>query len=816
MRSRCSKFGLLLVCLIFVLSPETSLSDVYSSVFPFNIKRQSLATALLDFSYQSDVQVVMPGALAEGLIAAEVVGEFTPEQALDTLLKHTGLEYVFSSAETVTIQRKQRDQTLSKRRRRRLEQLGLEQMFVRGERREQKQDVDTTVSQIALTGEDLESRGVKNADDLQQFVPGLTVESPQTANTEFSIRGAGISDDDLSTAPGVAVFIDDIYIPRQSAANMALYELDRVEILRGPQATQYAHNATGGSIIYVTRKPTSEFEARYLVEAGNYNHFNNLLTVNGELKDDIYGQVALASFKRDPIMQNIERLEDGNNVDSNSLRLAFRIVQSKYYEWLLSFDGEKRRQDGVLYSIGPEGPYRFAEGLPEVAVSDPVRSARVDTHGGEDLETMGMMMRLNVDTEHHRASYIFGRRSHEFAGLYDLDQTPELLVNRELVENSDTLSFEARWSSPKASAERPQGSLGWNLGVLLLEEKAEARKNYLAPGLNAGENEWNQILNEQSYSIYGDVEYQISRKFRFESGLRYISDFRAFDLDADTSYEQLDNVYLQEDFQFQKRHTWRRVTPRVALHYKFAPESSVYVSASSGYKPGGYHGTPLNLARARVAYRPESVNSYEVGLHSNWFANRIKLNSAFYLADYRDMQVSDFDEVGNSFLQNADQVRSKGLEVELQARPIISLKVSMGMSIIDAKFLQFEYESEDRLINKSGDRVPRIPYGTLNLSAVYLFPDTTLGSWSVRADAAYSEEVDDINNDPAWLSYRHYNLWLDYLPHNGKWELSLWVRNLRDQAYFQAASPGVTNGNRAFARKLAPPRISGLSMKYFW
>jgi iron complex outermembrane receptor protein len=784
-------------------------------IYEFKIKRQSLATALLDFSYQADIQVVMPGSLAEGLWSGEVSGAYTAQQALARLLQNTGLEHVFSSEKTVTVRSKPLDPTITARRRKRFEQLGLEQMFVTGEQR-QDQVRDTTVSQISLTGEDLETRGVKNANDLQQFVPGLTVESPQTSNTEFSIRGAGISNDDLSTQPGVAVFIDDIYIPRQSSANMVIYELDRAEVLRGPQSTLYGRNATGGSIVYVTRKPSADFEAKYLVEAGNYNHFNNLLTVNGELGKGISSQLAVASFQRDPIMQNTDPYIGGNDVDSQSGRLAFRVDQSDKYEWLLTFDGESRSQQGVLYSIGPEGPFQFTPGLPVVEVSDPPRSSSVDTPGYESLDVMGMMARLNFQGNNHAASYIFGRRSHEFSGLYDLDQAAELLVNKQLNENSDTTSIEARWSSVPRVGEWAPGTTFWSFGILAMEEKAEAFKIYVAPGLAAGENNWGQNLEEKSYSTYGQWQYQLSSRFRFSGGLRYIADFRNFNLSADTSDARADNPYIQEMFRYRNSHVWRRLTPRLGLYFEIAPESSLYLSASSGYKPGGHSGTPGNLASARMEYNHERVISYELGLKSQWFGNRMKFSSTAFSASYSDMQISGYGAVANSFVQNAGKVTSNGFEVELQARPVTSLKISMGLSFIDARFDRFLYERENQIIDKSGDRVPRIPDATFNLSALYLFPDTPLGSWSLRADAVYSEEAENINNDLAWPSYRNYSLWLDYLPHNGKWELTLWVRNLRDKEYFQASSPGISNSDLAFARKLEPPRSSGLSLKYFW
>ncbi len=803
-----------LSCTIVLASVPTQAAST-EAVVQFKIQQQSLADALLEFSYQSNIQVIMPSALAADFSVEEIIGDYTVEQALALLLKRTNLQFEFTSERTVTIRQQRPDTQPVERRRRRLEQLGLEQMFVKGEHKRESL-THIPVSKIALSGEDLESRGVKNADDLQLFVPGLTVEAPETANTEISIRGAGISNDALGTASGVAVYVDDIYLPRQSTANLSIYELDRVEILRGPQSTRYAHNATGGSIIYVTRKPSADFEARYLIEAGNYNLFNNLLTVNGEMQDGLLGQLALSSYKRDPIMQNSQPRVDGNDIDSNSGRLAFRYEKSKGFEWLMTLDIESREQSGVLYSIGPDGPFQFADGLPLVAVSEPVRTTEVDTPGQEELESLGLMTRFDIEADSYTASFIYGRRSHEFSGLYDLDQTAELLVNKSLFESSDSNSLELRWSSRPLSENSIPGAWYWNLGIMALMEKAETAKSYLAPGLAAGSNQWNQSLEQDSYSAYGDIYYQLTAKTRLAAGLRYLADFSTYHIIAIGSDARANNVYLQENFTHNARQVWRRLTPRLTIDFSLNPGTSLYLSAASGYKPGGYSGTPRNLASAKTLNQHERATSYEAGLHGNWLDDRIKMNAAVYSADYRDMQIAAFDPVGNNMVQNAARAISRGFEIELQTRPITSLKIGAGMSFIDAKFDQFVYQKNGQFIDKRGDRVPRIPDVTFNLSVAYLFPDTRLGSWSIRADAAFSEEAVDINNNPAWLDHRKYSLWFDYLPHNGKWELSLWVRNLRNKEYFQASLPGITNVDNAFARKLEPPRSSGLSLKYFW
>lgn len=781
----------------------------------FNIRRQSLSAALLDFSYQANIQIVMPGYLAEGRVSRKVKGMFSPSEVLDILLKDTGLEYEFIGPGTVTI-RRQPLQPQPPGNRRRHEDREMEQLFVTAEeRRDTLRDI--SISMATLTGEDLESRGITKADQLQEFVPGLTVGGAQIDSTEFSIRGIGVSGGNLVTQPGVGVFIDDVYIPRQGPANMALYELERVEVLRGPQATLYSHDAIGGALNYITRNPPENTEGRYLLDFGNKGQLNNVVTAGGGLTRDVAAQLAVASFQRDPVMENRNPgRPDGNEVDSTAARANFRIKVSNALEWLVSADGEKTDQASILYSLGPDEPFQFAPGLPLLPASHPVRSADVNASTGEFLDIHGLMARANLTTDRYRASFIFGRRRHELGGGYDLDQSPQELVSEEIFESSKLLSFEARFLSLLREGKAGAGDVDWLAGMQFLKETADAEKVYFAPGLNAGTNRWRQDLHSESYALFGQATYWLSDRLRLVAGLRYVADFDAADLAADTNMPGANNPYLEEDFTVHHRQDWRRLTPKVAVNFDYSPDTSVYATISTGFKAGGFAGTPGNSLLAERRFDPVRVENLEFGLHSRLFANRMKVNFSIFSARYRDLQVSGDDPYGKSFVVNAEDTRINGTELEIQARPSPSLKLSMGLSVIGARFDDFVLTLNNERLDKKDDRVPRIPDATLNLSAIYYFPETRYGFYSLRADVLYSEEGAGLQVEEAWPSYRGYNLWFDFLPNRGNWEVGAWIRNVSDEVYFQASSPAVSAAHQAYARKLAPPRLFGLSFKQYW
>ncbi len=804
---------LLLLCGI-LLARELSAAETGTAI-NFDIKRQPLSTALLDFSYQADVQIVMPGYLAEGLLSKSVVGLFSITQALNRLLAKSHLQFEFSGENTIVIRRKPADNA-GRRQRRPYQDVSIEQLEITAEgQRDVLQDI--SVSATAFSGEDLESRGVTKADELQPFVPGLTVEAAQVGSSEISIRGVGNSNDDLSTQPSVGIYVDDIYIPRQGPANMALYDLERVAVLRGPQPILYSRNALGGALIYVTRQPTADFEARYLLDVGNEGRLNNVISVNGALADNIYGQFAVASFLRDGIMDNLNaRQPSGNNTKSLSGRVGLRMVSSDNVEFLFAADNEDTDQQGPLYSIGPQGGFRFAPGLPAVAASNPLRTANTTFTGGETLDTEGLMLRANIKHARFNAAYILGRRSHEINGLYDLDMLPEDLASKALYEDSGLYSLEMRLTSRQERQFLRAGEVKWLAGVYANSESAQSNKVFAVPGLSLGSNMWRQEVENENYSAYGQVTYALSAALQMTVGARYSADLKSSAIAADAAMPAVDNPYLHENFDFSDRQAWRRFTPKLSFAYEQNPETLYFASLTTAYKPGGYLGMPADRASAAVVFDEEQVESLEVGMKTKLLANRIKFNLSGFVSEYTDLQVSLVDAFGSVSIANAPKTVINGFELETQARFTTNLRLSLGLSFLNARFRDFIVSLDGERLDRAGERVPRVPDATVNFSAEYFFPETSYGAISLRMDAIYSDEAEDIRGDLAWASYRNYNLWLDFIPNSGIWQLSAWIRNVTDEAYFQASSPGVTNDSMAIARKLEPPRLFGLSFKYYW
>ena len=814
LKPRC--FAVLLIAFMVSLECLVYAADSVD----FDIPPQSLSSALLDFSYQSKVQLIMPGRIAEGYFTAGLSGKYDIENALGLLIENTNLEYEFVSSLTVTIRAVASKQVSNSRKQKKIKKqyyYGLEQMLVTTEGREDEAQ-NLSVSILAINGEDLEKRGVTNADELQVFVPGLTIDSAQAGSTDFTIRGVGASNDDLTTDPGVVVYIDDIYIPRQGPANLAVYDLERVEVLRGPQGTLSGRNTPGGAIKYITRKPTPDFEARYLVDIGNLGRLNNTLTVNGELTERVYGQFAFAAFQRDGIMENrAVGQEDGNDIDNISARFSLRAVPNDDVELLITADTQNVDQANTLYSLGPNDGFRLDDSTPALERSTPERSSITSFSGGEYIDISGFMARANVLTDAFKVSYIFGYRQHNMDNHYDLDQQAQDLIREGLIERSQMKTGEVKIVSDRGGPMSLGGQLDWSIGLFYLREIGRAEKSFRTDGLGFGYNMWRQSIENVSAAIYGQATYSLTRQLRVTAGMRYSSDAKNFNLNASTNFPDPANPLLVESFQFQDKKRWSKGSPHFALSYHASENTLFYGSFSRGYKPGGFEGTPISFDEAiEGQFNREKSHNYEVGIKSKLFNNRVKFNLMGFVIDYDNFQVSGFERLGNPIILNAEKVDIRGVELEMEARPTINLHIGLGVSFLDSEFKKFTVMNEGIAEDKSGNPIPDSPGSTVNLSGIYTFKETRRGVISLRGDVIYSDQAKDEHLNISWPSYKVFNLWFDFVPHGGRWELGLWVRNLTNEIYYRGSLPGITAAISANARKLEPPKQYGTSFKFFW
>jgi len=719
--------------------------------------------------------------------------------------------------------------------------LEIEEVVVTAQRREETlQDVPIAVT--ALSGDFLQQQQVFSVESLSLYTPSLHIFA-EAVNSEFyTIRGVGRANEDIGSDSGVAVFIDDVYIARQGAANLSLFDIERVEILRGPQGTLWGKNATGGAINIITRKPTDKVSGYLSVDVGEYGTRNFRAAVNAPLiNDKLSGRIAVQARERDGLYKNLTTGESGNNINTQSLRGSLRYTPSDATEVLLSADWERSDQKGVLKSVivdVPGTPYVLKDFFRVTfPTQEPdIRSSRSGDNGKQGVDQYGANLTIRHELSFADLVFVSGYRSEDSFHREDNDHAPEVSAVVFSDQNSSSFSQEIRLAS------RDSGALTWTAGLYWFHENAKRNQgrysDFFGPGGLVGprspeyQNSTTMFetgITTNSYAFFGQATYDFTEQLSLTLGGRFTSDKKSFDVNAFAT----SNVPGGSDyslfipngaFNTSNSETWNRFTPRAVLAYKFNDELNSYLSYSEGFKSGGFDGSPKNAA-AVVPFEPEKVKNYEVGLKGRFFDNRLTTDLAAFFIDFTDLQLQGFDPVtGSPITSNAAAAEIKGVELEIAALLGENLTFKLGASILDHEFTDYFIRVFDptiqggppfRTVDKAGDRIGLIPRYNAHVGLRYTWPSNDYGEWSVSGDWSMADKTTTVFNTLWSNSYDVLDLRLNWEPSQGNWYASLWLKNALDEQYYRGGGP-VPDLFDKIARLglMADPRIFGVTFTW--
>ncbi len=717
----------------------------------------------------------------------------------------------------------------------------IEEIIVTAQRREESlQDVPIAVT--ALSGDYLQQQQAFTVESLSLYTPSLHIYA-EAVNSEFyTIRGVGRANEDIGSDSGVAVFIDDVYIPRQGAANLSMFDVERVEILRGPQGTLWGKNATGGAINVITRKPADTVSGYLSVDIGEYGTTNIHAAASAPLIDGkLYGRVAVQSRTRDGLYYNLTTNEDGNNIDSQGVRGSLRFTPSDKTEVNLSGDWESFDQIGVLKSVivdVPGTPYvlkDFFRATFPTQESD-LRSSRSGDHGKQGVEQYGAHLTIKHKMNIADLMLISGYRSEESYHAEDNDHAPERSGSLWSNQDSSSFSQEARLNSNQ------DGELSWTAGVYYLHESADRNQSrysdFFGPGglVGPGSPEYQDStttfgtgIKTNSYAIFAEVSYDFSERTSLTLGGRYTSEKKSYDVNAFAVANQPGgdpySLFIPGgDFMASNSETWKKFTPRVVLAHKFSDELNSYLTYSEGFKSGGFDGSPENAA-AVVPFQPEKARNYEFGLKGRFLNNHLSTDLAVFYIDFKDLQLQGFDpETGSPITSNAAAAEIKGAELEVAALLGDSFTVNLGASYLDHQFKDYFIRVFDptiqggppfRTVDKAGDRIGLIPEYNVHAGFRYSWPLVAGGELAFSGDLSMADETITVFNTKWSNSYAVLDLRLNWLAAQGNWGASLWLKNALDEEYYRGGGP-VPDLHDKIARLglLSDPRIFGVSVTW--
>ncbi|MDQ8755433.1 TonB-dependent receptor [Sphingosinicella sp. LHD-64] len=661
---------------------------------------------------------------------------------------------------------------------------------------------------IAVTAFDANRVSELQADDisgLRYSVPNLYLDQGDGGNAVIYIRGVGQNDSLAFADAGVGVYVDDVFVARSQAAFLELFDVERIEVLRGPQGTLYGRNTIGGAVKFVSTRPARELEGYLEAGIGNFDFLTLRGRVSGPLAGDaLRGKVAFAVTRRDGYNDNLFTGADDGDLESYAGRVALLFEPSPQFELLLSADARRDRPDT---SRSPHRETPITVAAPAVvtlpALDDPY-DVETNANGLNDLDAYGVSLTARWrPSDRVTIESITAYRAMNFDLVLDTDGSPLPVLDILLRQDQRQFSQELRLLY--------QGSrLTFTGGLYYFYDRDISFSGYddgaatifglpvVALGFpNAQLAETRQITN--SYAVFGDATYALTDRLSLSAGLRYTYERRSSGRTFESYFDPAISVTGNEPPFLQGvgvpgqpiggRASFEAFTPRVSVSYDATDDVLLYASAARGFKSGGFDGRAASDFQFRP-FRPEYVWSYEGGLKTRWLGGRLIANAAIFYNDYTDVQVTSFGAdpvtgVFQSLFTNAASARAYGAELELVARPTRGLTINASLGYLDARYREFEVLVGTVVTDVSDRHLVNAPRWNGSIGATYRAPLSARLSGTIHVDAAYrSTSAIEITDSPVLRQpgYGLINGFVAIGSSDERWELRAGVRNLTDKA----------------------------------
>jgi len=703
----------------------------------------------------------------------------------------------------------------------------LEEITVTAERREQSlQEVPLSIA--AFPGSLVEEAQIVRLEDVAIRTPNFKMTSFNTAESQLFIRGIGSTNDGPVSDPSVAMFIDDVYIGRPSGASTDLYDLERIEVLRGPQGTLYGRNAAGGAINVFTKKPQQDFEAKAGLTVGDYNLVALRAYVNGSLGENVAAKLTGNVRQRDGFAKNVTTGQDLEEDDTTSLRGQLLFTPSDTVDVLLGFDytdidssGENRFLTN--FDIPPLFPP--AQTDPVIAEiesfgSDPRKSSH-DVVQRSDKDLYGLMARVDAELGRATLTSITAYRESDSAWAQAL---APLLSDRAggqgIFEVDDSAEQEAEQFSQEFRLAGSSEALDWVVGLYYFDEdvfKSERFVTYWGPltGLdalfNTGDVSFNMDGSTTSYAAFGQFTWSMTDALALTLGARYTNDEKEQDSEAISNQPLTGAVWgiplgpTGAPYTASGKESWDQVTPRVSLAWSVTDEHMLYATYSEGYKSGAFNSHTSSPELASVPLLPETSDNIEVGARTEWMDGRIRFNFTYFDTDYEDLQTWALID----FVLIADNAAAEisGIETDFAVAFTDNFSITGSYATLDGEFTEGA---------NTGNELRRAPENSWTLTADLAVPLPSGASLDFIATGAYTDEFHmELDNDLRGLEpdVTVLDASIRYVSPDRRWDLTLWGKNLTDELYAVHSIDGSFGG----ATKIwAPPRMYGLSLNVGW
>jgi iron complex outermembrane recepter protein len=689
------------VCATAVVSPAAA------QTVSFNVPAQSVASAVVQVAQQANVAVVVSGDLADGKRSRGVTGAMSVEQALSRVLASTGLAARQTAARTYVIVPVSAAAAASQTSAATEEAALYDADIIVSAQRRNESVQDVPVAVTVVRGEEIDRRNTTELFDLARSVPGLTVSSFSEAEPIIAVRGASNTFSQAGASKPVGVFIDDVYISRNSASTFQLFDLESVEVLRGPQGTFFGRNVTGGAIVINTAKPDLESTTiKGEVGYGNYDALTLRGLVNGPIGENVAAKISANYTRRDGYSTDRLIDRDVDDLDALAVRGALLFEPTDRISLLLAADYTREKSNGR--AISATNPASADDGDPRTAELGIPQSYDRDGFGisaTAKLETgVGVLTSITA----YRESDAFEDLAFSPVAFQLLPSISPTFPFQRTTQNRDkpsTFSQELRLVSAGDSR------FGYVAGLYFFQEDItrDARTLQYAGRTGTLIRDWTffQDVSTKSYAAYLNLSYEVTDWLTAHLGGRYTFEKKSVDVDY---VDALNPARSFSDARF--KDDYDQFTPRLAIEAKPVDNLMLYASYTKGFTAGGFNTEEPSVAVITAPFAPETIDSFEAGFKSQFFDRRLTLNVAGFLQNYDDKQEGFLTPTFNFVIQNASKATVRGVEVEARYAITPTVALSGSYAYLDATYDRFVVNPTD---DRSGNLLASSPKHAFSL-----------------------------------------------------------------------------------------------------
>ena len=692
---------------------------------------------------------------------------------------------------------------------------------------------DTPITMSAFGSQQLERASASTLENLSLLVPSVSIGNVE-GRVQTSIRGIGVVGVFDIAESAVATHIDGFYVARLSGPVGSFLDLERVEVLKGPQGTLYGRNATGGAINIITKKPTDKFELSAMAEgtildgngskggadrnAGTGYGIKASAVVNVPIATNVNARVAAMKVNRDgsqtAFYPNGDKI-DIQDADQIYLRAQLSVDLTPDLNWLIATDNfwADDRGSTVVYSERGRPDVPVSGEGPTTPIGGKSRRVYTDQPIGNKPSTNAFTSTLSwnandVVTLRSLTQY----RYTKYQTMGDIDGTAAPLSSYSVRQSSKAYSQEFQ-------ANLDLGQLKATTGLFYFQEKAPIAQVYnlgiLGPG---GHVDVGGVNMTKAYAGYADLTYSMTDELDLIVGGRYSIEKKG---GQSTALLEFPGTSIANDVELPTK-TFKAFTPKAVINYKPTPDITVFASVQKGFKSGGYN---LGDLTNNPSYDPEKIVAYEIGAKTRWFDRRLALNPSVFYYDYKDLQVEDVITIGGGAgtvaFRNAATARVWGIELDGYAVPAAGLRFDFSVAYLNAKFrsgsLTNPIYQELGPVDITGLRLPKSP--KLSLTGALTYEYRTANDYTIVPNftASYrSKQYYTTFNDPTATQdgYWWLRASLAYGAPDDRWTISLFADNITNKLAYTFAKPSSAATGYALQTSITTPRTFGVRLDW--